>query len=111
MPLVDSGGDATTPAGLTGCSCPDPTIVAHLSHQGLFLSLVSYGQKYSHRRTLTEELLTSAEVAQLFRVSTKTVSRWARLGQLPVIRTPSGQLRFRRRDVDEFIRRQNDPQS
>jgi excisionase family DNA binding protein len=57
-----------------------------------------------------DELLTSAQVAKLFAVSIKTVSRWAGLGLLPVIRTPGGQLRFRRSDVEEFLRRQqNEP--
>jgi excisionase family DNA binding protein len=52
------------------------------------------------------DLLTSTQVAAVFNVSIKTVSRWAKLGLLPAIRTPGRQLRFRRRDVDEFLRQQ-----
>jgi excisionase family DNA binding protein len=45
----------------------------------------------------------------MFAVSVKTVSRWAQLGLLPAIRTPGGRLRFRRRDVEEFLRKQGEP--
>ena len=46
-----------------------------------------------------EELLTPAEVAELFRVDSKTVRRWAASGRLPSIRTPGGHRRFRAEDV------------
>jgi len=39
-------------------------------------------------------LLTPGEVAQLFRVDPKTVSRWARKGQVPAYQTPGGHHRF-----------------
>lgn len=51
------------------------------------------------------ELLTPAEVADLFRVDPKTVSRWAARGLIPVIRTPGGHGRFRRDDVWELLKR------
>ncbi len=38
-------------------------------------------------------LLTTGEVARLFRVDPKTVCRWADQGRLPAIRTPGGQRR------------------
>jgi len=41
-----------------------------------------------------EILLTSGEVATLFRVTTKTVTRWAEAGKLPAIRTLGGHRRF-----------------
>jgi len=42
-----------------------------------------------------ERLLTSQEVAALFRVDPKTVTRWARTGELTAVRTPGGRhLRF-----------------
>lgn len=41
-----------------------------------------------------EALLTSGEVATLFRVTTKTVTRWAEAGKLPAIRTLGGHRRF-----------------
>ncbi|MGI8664138.1 MAG: BldC family transcriptional regulator [Acidimicrobiales bacterium] len=42
-----------------------------------------------------EPLLTPAEVAALFRVNPKTVTRWARAGKLTAIRTLGGHRRFR----------------
>src|SRR5262245_57370928 len=42
-----------------------------------------------------EQLLTPSEVAALFRVNPKTVTRWARAGKLTAIRTLGGHRRFR----------------
>jgi excisionase family DNA binding protein len=42
-----------------------------------------------------EALLTPSEVAALFRVNPKTVTRWARCGKLTAIRTLGGHRRFR----------------
>lgn len=52
-----------------------------------------------------ESLLTSQQVANLFRVSVSTVSRWARDGDLPALRTPGGRgtLRFLRSDVEQLL--------
>lgn len=48
--------------------------------------------------------MTPAEVADLFRVSTKTVTRWASTGRLrTATRTPGGHRRFARADVDAFL--------
>jgi excisionase family DNA binding protein len=44
-------------------------------------------------------LLTPAEVAGLFRVDPKTVTRWANTGRLTVIRTLGNQRRFREDEV------------
>ncbi|CAN5906393.1 developmental transcriptional regulator BldC [soil metagenome] len=44
-------------------------------------------------------LLTPAEVASLFRVTPKTVTRWAEAGKLPAIKTLGGHRRFPARDV------------
>lgn len=46
------------------------------------------------RRQLTDPLLTPAEVATLFRVDPKTVTRWAAAGRLESIKTPGGHRRF-----------------
>jgi excisionase family DNA binding protein len=40
------------------------------------------------------DLLTGPEVAAMFRVDPKTVSRWAGSNKLPSVRTPGGHLRF-----------------
>ncbi|WP_242908756.1 BldC family transcriptional regulator [Actinomadura terrae] len=42
----------------------------------------------------TEPLLTPWEVAKLFRVDAKTVTRWAARGKLPFVRTPGGHRRY-----------------
>ena len=52
-----------------------------------------------------DELLTPAEVAQLFRVSPKTVTRWARAGKLTAMRTLGGHRRFRASEVRQFLAR------
>ena len=49
------------------------------------------------------ELLTPSEVAVLFRVDPKTVSRWARAGRISAIRTIGGHRRFRASEIQRFI--------
>jgi excisionase family DNA binding protein len=46
------------------------------------------------------DLLTPAEVADLFRVNPKTVTRWAQTGKISVVRTLGGHRRFRRSEVE-----------
>lgn len=48
-------------------------------------------------------LLTPSEVARIFRVNPKTVTRWARSGKLPAIRTLGGHRRFRSADIRAFL--------
>ena len=50
-----------------------------------------------------EPLLTPAEVSEQFRVSPKTVTRWANAGRITSIRTPGGTRRFREREVRALI--------
>jgi excisionase family DNA binding protein len=47
----------------------------------------------------TDSLLTPAEVAALFRVNPKTVTRWARAGKITAIRTLGGHRRFRATEI------------
>jgi excisionase family DNA binding protein len=42
----------------------------------------------------TPEALTPAEVAELYRVDSKTVGRWARANVLESFRTPGGHRRY-----------------
>lgn len=46
-----------------------------------------------------EPLLTPAEVATMFRVDPKTVTRWAKAGKLTSIRTLGGHRRYREAEV------------
>jgi len=46
-----------------------------------------------------ENLLTPAEVAALFRVDPKTVTRWAKAGKLTSIRTLGGHRRYKESEV------------
>lgn len=46
-----------------------------------------------------DPLLTPAEVAALFRVNPKTVTRWARAGKITCIRTLGGHRRFRASEI------------
>ncbi len=46
-----------------------------------------------------EQLLTPSEVAALFRVNPKTVTRWARAGKITAIRTLGGHRRFRASEI------------
>ena len=50
------------------------------------------------------DLLTPAEVAVLFRVNPKTVTRWARAGKISAIRTLGGHRRFRRDEIEAVLR-------
>ena len=51
-----------------------------------------------------ERLLTPGEVATLFRVDPKTVTRWAAAGRIGSIRTPGGHRRFRESEVRALLR-------
>ncbi len=50
-----------------------------------------------------ERLLTPGEVATLFRVDPKTVTRWASAGRIGSIRTPGGHRRFRESEVRHLL--------
>ena len=51
----------------------------------------------------TEPLLTPQQVAALFRVDPKTVTRWAASGQIGSIRTPGGHRRFRESEIRALL--------
>jgi excisionase family DNA binding protein len=50
-----------------------------------------------------QELLTPHEVAQMFGVDPKTVTRWARAGRLTAIRTLGGHRRYLGAEVHALI--------
>jgi DNA-binding transcriptional MerR regulator len=58
-----------------------------------------------------EALLKPGEVAELFRVDPKTVTRWANAGLFPegsILRTLGGQRRFKAAAVQEMLRAEQD---
>lgn len=57
----------------------------------------------SARPTDSEPLLTPAEVASMFRVDPKTVTRWAKSGKLSSIRTLGGHRRYREEEVRRVL--------
>jgi excisionase family DNA binding protein len=50
-----------------------------------------------------EPLLTPAEVATMFRVDPKTITRWAKAGKLTSARTLGGHRRYREHEIRELI--------
>lgn len=55
--------------------------------------------------TSQDEWLTTADVAEVLKVSEETVRRWIRAGELPVLGVGGrrGGYRIRREDLDAFI--------
>ncbi|RYV51447.1 BldC family transcriptional regulator [Pengzhenrongella frigida] len=51
----------------------------------------------------SESLLTPSEVATLFRVDPKTVTRWAKAGKLSSIRTLGGHRRYHEVEVRNLL--------
>ena len=51
-----------------------------------------------------ENLLTPSEVAALFRVDPKTVTRWAKAGKLTSIRTLGGHRRYKESEVKALLK-------
>jgi excisionase family DNA binding protein len=56
-----------------------------------------------------EALLTPSEVAAMFRVNPKTVTRWARAGKISAIRTLGGHRRFRASEIRQFLESEREP--
>ena len=56
-----------------------------------------------------DELLTPAEVAALFRVNPKTVTRWHRSGKISAIRTLGGHRRFRAGEIRRLLEENDEP--
>lgn len=53
-----------------------------------------------------EVLLTPAEVAKIFRVDPKTVTRWAKAGKITAIRTLGGHRRYRQSEIQSILKSQ-----
>jgi len=54
--------------------------------------------------TNQEILLTPAEVASMFRVDPKTVTRWAKAGKLTSIKTLGGHRRYKESEVQALLK-------
>lgn len=54
---------------------------------------------HENDKPVEDRLLTPAEVARLFRVDPKTVTRWALAGRIGSIVTPGGHRRFRESEI------------
>lgn len=61
------------------------------------------GTSMNLKSNSSEVLLTPAEVASLFRVDPKTVTRWAKAGKLTAIRTLGGHRRYRQSEVFSLL--------
>ena len=61
------------------------------------------GTPLSSHHAEAENLLTPSEVAALFRVDPKTVTRWAKAGKIGSIRTLGGHRRFRESEVRALL--------
>ena len=61
------------------------------------------GGEMTARPTESEALLTPAEVAAMFRVDPKTVTRWANAGKLSAVRTLGGHRRFYEGEVRSLL--------
>ena len=58
------------------------------------------------QRSRDERYIKTAEVAEILRVSPKTVSRWAKDGKLPHLITLGGHRRFPLSDIEALAERQ-----
>ena len=70
---------------------------------GLTAVATTQGVLVNARPTDSEPLLTPAEVAAMFRVDPKTVTRWAKAGKLSSLRTLGGHRRYRESEVRELL--------
>jgi excisionase family DNA binding protein len=50
------------------------------------------------------DILRPSDVARLFRVDTKTITRWADTGKLTSFRTPGGERRYYRDEILSHIK-------
>ncbi len=55
------------------------------------------------RKPAIDRLLSPAEVATMFRVDPKTVTRWAQAGKLSSIRTLGGHRRYREAEIRAIL--------
>ncbi len=108
-----------TPTGYRPAECAQGTLIPEMGHPGRVRSSTARRPRVSRARTRRREktveeralettsdpdaLLTPSEVAAMFRVNPKTVTRWARAGKISAIRTLGGHRRFRAAEIRRFL--------
>lgn len=55
-----------------------------------------------------ETLLTPSEVAKIFRVDPKTVTRWAKAGKITAVRTLGGHRRYKQSEIQQLMKSQTE---
>lgn len=58
---------------------------------------------------MTGQLLTARDVAVLLSVSTETVLRWTRRGDLPALKLPGGAIRYREDMLEAWLAARTTP--
>ena len=87
-----------------GKSAADRTELRKVALRVVFEALIAQDPPRSPPVPDDMELLTTAEVAAMCRVSAMTVYRWAADGTLKPVQTPSKRYRFRKTDVDALLK-------
>lgn len=77
---------------------------------GLIVFILNYqhqqgGLKLSNEANESPNLLSPGEVAEMFRVDPKTVTRWAKAGKLSAVKTLGGHRRYHAHEVHELLRK------
>ena len=75
----------------------------HIRYEMDILPSCPRGLDRTKMSTEQETLLTPSEVANLFRVDPKTVTRWAKAGKLTSIRTLGGHRRYKESEVKALL--------
>jgi len=55
------------------------------------------------KRVAGEEALSAGEIAPLFGVDAKTITRYANAGSIPSFKTPGGHVRFRVSEIKPYL--------
>ena len=101
--MHDTPGSAGSDAGYGDAKCVTPDRIFH--GRNLRAHKVDEMQHSDD-----DALLTPSEVAAMFRVNPKTVTRWARAGKISAIRTLGGHRRFRASEIRQFLEQVEDPE-
>ena len=78
-------------------------VSAQIARPAIRGNKATLGEVMSGRDPDPDQLLTPSEVAALFRVDPKTVTRWAKAGKLTSIRTLGGHRRYRATEVHALL--------